>query len=612
MFLSPEWLVFDAFIIGIISAVSLPLGAITSFYWRPDQRVIAALMAFGAGSLLAALTIDLVAPSVHHGHFNILAVGCLAGGLLFIALDNIVGNFGGYRRKFSTALHHRHFQNRQRLKSTLLHLGRMEIFQELKDEDVELLSQSLESRFYAKGSKIFLDGEISDELYVIQEGEVELYDPKSQNATRARYKENNAFGKSALFLGLPHAFIARATEDSYISVIPKEALERLLLVSEEYRAHVKKWLESREIEDYLENHQNITKEIVDTWRAEVEETFDEECILPDLGGVTRHEEEFVKIAEDIKKIPWMEELAEEEIEALSGYLTHKEYKKDELIFAQGEPAEHLYIIHEGEVVLTDEFDKTRVYRETGGTAIGGMAFFCGLRHTMGAKATTDVKVWALKRYELGKIIDKHADFRLRVLFHLQEPAIKEYLEKKYSLNQAKVLSWLDSAAKSIKSGKLPPSLLEMGIESTNPHGASLAIWLGILLDGIPESLVIGANMIHNSISISLVAGLFLSNYPEALSSSRGMRDEHFSKAKILILWTSIMIFTGLGAALGNVFMQEAEPHWFAFIEGLAAGAMLTMIAQTMLPEAYSKGGSVVGFATLLGFLVTISLKGFEG
>ncbi len=72
-----------------------------------------------------------------------------------------------------------------------------------------------------------------------------------------------------------------------------------------------------------------------------------------------------------------------------------------------------------------------------------------------------------------------------------------------------------------------------------------------------------------------------------------------------------MLFTGVGAALGNVFMQSAEPHWFAFIEGLAAGAMLTMIAQTMLPEAYSKGGSVTGFSTLMGFLITISLKGLE-
>jgi zinc transporter ZupT len=74
------------------------------------------------------------------------------------------------------------------------------------------------------------------------------------------------------------------------------------------------------------------------------------------------------------------------------------------------------------------------------------------------------------------------------------------------------------------------------------------------------------------------------------------------------MWTSIMVMTGIGAAFGAMLLQGADAYWFAFLEGMAAGAMLTMIAQTMLPEAYSKGGSLTGFATLMGFLITISLK----
>lgn len=240
------------------------------------------------------------------------------------------------------------------------------------------------------------------------------------------------------------------------------------------------------------------------------------------------------------------------------------------------------------------------------------AFVCGLRHTAGAKAHTKVEAWSLKRSDFRALLDTNSNFRLRLAFYLKDGELLEYLEKRYNLNQAKILFWRGQAIKNAKNGELPPSMLEMGIESTNAHGASLAIWLGILLDGIPESLVIGANMIHGSVSISLVAGLFLSNYPEALSSSNGMQKEQFSKTKIVLMWSSIMLFTGIGAAVGNIFMQSAEPHWFSFIEGLAAGAMLTMIAQTMLPEAYGKGGSVTGFSTLMGFLITISLKGLEG
>lgn len=72
-----------------------------------------------------------------------------------------------------------------------------------------------------------------------------------------------------------------------------------------------------------------------------------------------------------------------------------------------------------------------------------------------------------------------------------------------------------------------------------------------------------------------------------------------------------MILTGIGAALGNVFFTDAEPSLFALVQGIAAGAMLSMIAQTMLPEAYLKGGSIIGFSTLLGFLAAIFLKTLE-
>jgi zinc transporter ZupT len=142
-------------------------------------------------------------------------------------------------------------------------------------------------------------------------------------------------------------------------------------------------------------------------------------------------------------------------------------------------------------------------------------------------------------------------------------------------------------------------------------GAPLAIWLGITLDGVPESLVIGASIIDGAIAISLIAGLFLSNFPEALSSSIGMRKQGFSKSRVVIMWGSLMLLTGIGSAFGSIFFIGASPGSYAFIQGVAAGAMLTMIAETMLPEAYFKGGSVVGLSTLMGFLVAIFSKTLE-
>ncbi|MGB5538247.1 MAG: hypothetical protein WBN08_20370, partial [Thiogranum sp.] len=139
-------------------------------------------------------------------------------------------------------------------------------------------------------------------------------------------------------------------------------------------------------------------------------------------------------------------------------------------------------------------------------------------------------------------------------------------------------------------------------------GAPLAIWLGILLDGIPESLVIGASLTYHEISLALIAGLFLSNYPEALFSSIGMQQQGFSVTRIITMWTSLMLLTGMGAALGSLFFIGAGDLALSLIEGLAAGAMLTMIAQTLLPDAYFKGGSIIGLATLMGFLTALFFK----
>ena len=97
-------LVWMAFGIGLLSALSLPLGALTSFFWKPEGRVVAGLMAFGGGALLAALTIDLVAPVLQLGHYGALFTGFISGGLLFIGLNHMVNDYGGFRRKISTTV----------------------------------------------------------------------------------------------------------------------------------------------------------------------------------------------------------------------------------------------------------------------------------------------------------------------------------------------------------------------------------------------------------------------------------------------------------------------------------------------------------------------------
>ena len=137
----------------------------------------------------------------------------------------------------------------------------------------------------------------------------------------------------------------------------------------------------------------------------------------------------------------------------------------------------------------------------------------------------------------------------------------------------------------------------------------MGIFLGLLLDGIPESLVIGMSMLDRpTVSAALLAGLFLSNLPEAMSSAVGMKTQGVGTARIIGMWAFLMLFIGVGAFLGNVLFAGAPIWIIAAFEGAAAGAMLTMIAQTALPEAYEQGGWLSGIATLLGFLAAFFVR----
>jgi zinc transporter ZupT len=143
-------------------------------------------------------------------------------------------------------------------------------------------------------------------------------------------------------------------------------------------------------------------------------------------------------------------------------------------------------------------------------------------------------------------------------------------------------------------------------------GVGMAIWLGIGIDAVPESLVIGTVATSaEGVSLAFIVGVFLANFPEAMSSAVSLRIAGFRRRRILLMWTSLCLLTGIGAGIGALLLDIAPGHGpsmlVLFIEGVAAGAMLTAIAETMLPEAFEQGGSVVGMATLAGFLTALSV-----
>lgn len=140
-------------------------------------------------------------------------------------------------------------------------------------------------------------------------------------------------------------------------------------------------------------------------------------------------------------------------------------------------------------------------------------------------------------------------------------------------------------------------------------GSSTAIVIGAVMDGIPESVAIGVSLLKGgTVSWVFVVAVFLSNVPEALAASAGMKKAGKSNFYILALWATVVAVSALSALLGYSLMTNASGNVVGIILSFAAGSVLTMLASTMIPEAYEEGGPVVGLATTLGFLVAFMLS----
>lgn len=141
----------------------------------------------------------------------------------------------------------------------------------------------------------------------------------------------------------------------------------------------------------------------------------------------------------------------------------------------------------------------------------------------------------------------------------------------------------------------------------NPIGHSgMAIFIGTLLDATPESAIIGVSIVHHStVSLILLISIFISNLPEGLSSSIGLKKDGYSKTKILILWSFVLLVSTISSLLGFLLLQNSTNFTLAIIHAFAAGGIISMVSSTMMPEAFEEGGPVVGFITSLGLLTSL-------
>jgi zinc transporter, ZIP family len=145
-------------------------------------------------------------------------------------------------------------------------------------------------------------------------------------------------------------------------------------------------------------------------------------------------------------------------------------------------------------------------------------------------------------------------------------------------------------------------------EGAQASGSPLAIVFGSVLDGVPESFVLGLTVLQGGVSVALLVGVLLSNFPEGMSSSSGLRTAGWSRDRVVRMWLVVIAVAAVSAALGYALLDPASGRTGAFAQGFAAGALLAMVADSLLPEAYDVERTSTGSLVAIGFAASLMLS----
>ncbi len=404
---------------GVLAASGLLIGAVVGLVVKPSQRIVASIMAFGSGTLLAALAFDLCEEAFHKGGPVILIAGFLAGGFLFVTAEALVDSKGGFLRREGTRARYLQQKKDERDHEILKRLSEVELFRALPPAEAQAVVPYVEERVVEDGEDVFQKGDEGDALYLVTEGEAAIID---EGREVARLGKGSAFGEMALLSGEPR--------NATVSARGKLELYRI----------------ARQDFNHLMTHSLLLTDAV-------------------------------------------QQLLAQRIEA---------------------------------------------------------------RRQVGQQVNADT--WR-------RVAGAH-------------------LSRQMSAAEEKAL-----------------------LQEHTGSSAPVAIYVGALVDGVPESIVIGATMVGATMpSLSFMFAVFLSNFPEAMSSASGMTRAGFGARRILTMWGSLIVISGLSAALGNAFLAGASAQVLAFAESFAAGGILALLANTMMPEAFEMGGRATAFSTIVGFL----------
>jgi len=308
----------------------------------------------------------------------------------------------------------------------------------------------------------------------------------------------------------------------------------------------------------------------------------------------------------LARVDLLRALPPEEMEEVLLCVQPAQFAAGTPIFHRGEAGDALYLIVAGQVAVfasdpgEPATEPALIARLTEGQSFGEMALLTGEPRTATVVALTEVELLKIAREHFDELLDCSPRLRQAVEALNSQRIVQNVAALR---EQADAAAWQKRALANIQ--RLSRQEEAALMQKHAAAGAPLALFLGALLDGIPESLVIGSSFVGlDSFRFTFLAAVFLSNLPEAIGSAVGMQQAGFSTKRIFTLWGLLVLVGALAAALGNVFLADAPPALLTLVGAIAGGGILAMVSSVMMPEAYEDGGPAVGLATIVGFLIS--------
>ncbi|HEU5111998.1 MAG TPA: ZIP family zinc transporter [Acidimicrobiia bacterium] len=145
------------------------------------------------------------------------------------------------------------------------------------------------------------------------------------------------------------------------------------------------------------------------------------------------------------------------------------------------------------------------------------------------------------------------------------------------------------------------------------EGAGLSILLGALLDGVPETAVLGLTLLQTGeVGVAMLVAVFISNLPEGVAATTTLIEGGWKRSLVLEIWGAVVLACALAAAAGYVLLDGASTGTISFVFAFSGGAVLTMLATSLIPEAYEHAGRAVGVVTVFGFILAYGIHLLEG